>query len=76
MPKGRSPFYAMPCCGVALSNDGGLAAGGRCGALAGDTSAVLVVGTRGYHLDAFLSPVRDAYARLSVLGDGQSRTKS
>ena len=54
MPKGRAPFYAMPCCGAALST-----AGLRRAVAAGRWQAIqtpLVVGTRGYHMDAFLSP--------------------
>ena len=53
MPKGRAPFYAMPCCGAALSTAGlrRAVASGRWQA----TQAPVVVGTRGYHLDCFTS---------------------
>ena len=54
MPKGGAPFYAMPCCGAVLKTAGlrRAVAAGRWQA----TQAPVVVGTRGYHLDAFLSP--------------------
>ena len=55
MPKGRgAAFYAMPCCGVALTTAGlrRAVAAGRWQA----TQTPVVVGTRGFHMDAFLSP--------------------
>ncbi len=53
--KGRaSPIYCMPCCGAALSS-----IEFRHAVVAGEwrpTKEESVPGTRGYHLDAFLSP--------------------
>ena len=50
----RYPFYTMPCCGSALEGVPFRRAlqAGRWKA----TKEVLVPGTRGYHLDAFVSP--------------------
>ena len=52
--KRRYPFYTMPCCGAALEGVPFRRAvqAGRWKA----TKEEMVPGTRGYHLDAFLSP--------------------
>ena len=54
LPKGRPPYFAMPCCGAALGS-----VAFKRAVRAGEWRATRdapVPGTRGYHLDAFTSP--------------------